>query len=252
MGKIAVFDSGLGGLTVLSELKKLMPGEDYIYFGDSANAPYGDKTPDELEVLCKNVCLKLLEADEIKCFVIACNTTTAKILDRLERDFPTVPFVGIEPAVAEAAEHEPGKNILVLATTGTVNSDRLKERIDGLKDKAYFKALAAPGIVPYVEGFMPDRDSFRAYLKDLLKDHSRDTDAVVLGCTHFPFVKEELKECFDKDIRFYDAAGGVALRVKELLKSKGILKAGGNGSICFMNSDPDKIKLEERLLNEYK
>ena len=99
---------------------------------------------------------------------------------------------------------------------------------------------------------MPDRDSFRAYLKDLLKDHSRDTDAVVLGCTHFPFVKEELKECFDKDIRFYDAAGGVALRVKELLKSKGILKAGGKGSICFMNSDPDKIKLEERLLNEYK
>ena len=69
MSKIAVFDSGLGGLTVLSELKKLMPGEDYIYFGDSANAPYGDKTPDELEALCRNVCLKLLEADEIKCFV---------------------------------------------------------------------------------------------------------------------------------------------------------------------------------------
>ena len=113
MSSIAVFDSGFGGLTVLKQLQRLMPEEDYIFYGDSANAPYGDKTPAELARLTASVCRQILEKDEIKCFVIACNTTTSEALGKLTETFPEARFVGIEPAVREAVRENPGSHILV-------------------------------------------------------------------------------------------------------------------------------------------
>ena len=256
MSKIAVFDSGLGGLTVLSALRKELPGEDYIYYGDSANAPYGDKTPEELLKLNTQVCTRLLEADDIKCFVIACNTTTSETLDKLTKVFPEHDFIGIEPAVAWAVNEHPGEHVLVLATTATINGKRLKKRLEELKDKAEITALAAPGIVPFVENEKTGSEEFLSYLKELLAPYKKDTDAVVLGCTHFPFVKAQLKECFDKDISFYDAASLVAKETKELLSKNDRLddkaKDGTTGSVTFLNSDTSKTELEEKLLNEYK
>ena len=142
MSSIAVFDSGFGGLTVLKELQKLMPGEQYIYYGDSANAPYGEKSPEELLELTTAVCKKILAEDEIKCFVIACNTTTSEAFGPLTAKFPDRQFVGIEPALRWAVEENPGKHILVLGTTATVNGKRLKSRYEELKDRADISLFA--------------------------------------------------------------------------------------------------------------
>ena len=238
MSSIAVFDSGFGGLTVLKQLQKLMPDEKYIFYGDSANAPYGEKSAGELLELTSEVCRRILEKDKIKCFVIACNTTTSEALEKLEERFPDQRFVGIEPAVRWAVRENPGKKILVLGTTATIRGKRLKAQLEELEGRAEISLLAATGIVPFVEGQNPDREKFEQYLRDVLR----------------PF-REELQACFDKKIRFYDAAIQVAEATKALLEADGCSfekdDQTGRGSVLFMNSDPGKIEKEKELLKEY-
>ena len=259
MSSIAVFDSGFGGLTVLKELQDLMPGENYIYYGDSANAPYGEKSPEELLELTTAVCEKILQENEVKCFVIACNTTTSEVFEPLTARFPEYPFIGIEPAVRWAAEENPGKHILVLGTLATARGRRLQQRLRELEGKADIEVYAARQIVPYVEGQNTDPKAFSEYLKEAMAPYRRDTDCVVLGCTHFPFVKRELAECFDKPVRFYDAAVHVAAETKDLLDERNLRESspaeGGSGKagcIRFMNSDVQKLAREEELFRIYK
>lgn len=259
MSSIAVFDSGFGGLTVLKQLQRLMPEENYIFYGDSANAPYGDKTPEELARLTKAVCREILKKDSVKCFVIACNTTTSEALGALMEEFPDQRFVGIEPAVRWAVKENPGSRILVLGTTATIRGKRLKKQLSELEGQAEISLYAATGIVPFVEGQQPDRKKFEEYLEEALLPYRKDTDCIVLGCTHFPFVKEELQACFEKKVRFYDAAVNVAEEARDLLEREQLLEAGGQGNgsekpagrVIFMNSDPNKIEKEQELLKNY-
>lgn len=216
MSKIVVMDSGFGGLTVLGELIKSLPDEEYIYYGDSANAPYGDKKHEELLCYTKEICQSLAEKYDVKCFVIACNTTTSEVWDELTGAFPGYDFVGIEPALKWAVRENPGKRILVLATTATTKGRRLQARYAELKDEADITLLAAPGIVPAVESASADSGEFRAYMNGLLAPYAGKTDCVVLGCTHFPFVKEQIREVLGDDISFYDAAVTVAEEVRAL------------------------------------
>ena len=250
MSKIVVMDSGFGGLTVLSELRKLMPDEEYIFYGDSANAPYGEKSHDELLKLTTDICRDLSSEYDVKCFVIACNTTSSEVWDELTQRFDKYDFIGIEPALKWAVEENPGKNILVLATTATTKGKRLRKRYEELKGKANITLLAAPGIVPFVEGDKKDAAAFLQYLKELLKDYIGKTDCVVLGCTHFPFVKDEIRQVLGNQIKFYDAAVQVAAEVKDLISSNGSVSTG-KGSILFMNSDPSKVEAEAGLLEKY-
>ncbi len=282
MSKIVVMDSGFGGLTVLKELKSAMPNEEYIYYGDSANAPYGEKTHDELLKLTSDICTEMTARYDVKSFVIACNTTSSEVWEQLTERFPAYDFVGIEPALKWAVEENPGRNILVLATTATTRGRRLKARYEELKNRANITMLAAPGIVPFVEGLNKDEFEFEAYLKELLKEQIGHTDCVVLGCTHFPFVKEELREVLGRDIRFYDAAVSVAEEVRRLScpcpseaeasdqssiaaeqskvpvfihtedrEKKETTEKSINHEIIFLNSDPDKIETEKQLLEAY-
>ena len=252
MSRIAVFDSGFGGLTVLKQLQRVMPEEKYIFYGDSANAPYGDKTAEELLSLTSEVCRKILEQDAVKCFVIACNTTTSEAMGKLQERFPDQRFVGIEPAVRRAVRENPGGKILVLGTTATIRGRRLQKQLGELEGQAEISLYAATGIVPFVEGQHADRMQFEQYLREAMEPFSEDTDCVVLGCTHFPFVRKELQECFKKEILFYDAAVQVAEETEALLAKEGLLeKTDGKGSVLFMNSDPSKIEKERELLEIY-
>ena len=210
MSKIVVMDSGFGGLTVLNELRKAMPDEEYIYYGDSANAPYGEKTHEQLEALTKHICGELSSLYEVKCFVVACNTSSSEVWSELTGAYASYDFIGIEPALKWAVDENPGKRILVLATTATTKGKQLKARYAELKDKADISLLAAPGIVPFVEGNDKDDKAFEAYLRELLKDYIGNVDCVVLGCTHFPFVKNRLETVLGDKVRFYDAAVSVA------------------------------------------
>ncbi len=283
MSKIVVFDSGFGGLTVLKELLKVLPDEEYIYYGDSANAPYGEKTHDELLKLDSAICSKVSAAYDVKCFVIACNTTTSEVWGELTDKYSEHDFVGIEPALAWAVRENPGKNILVLATTGTIRGKRLRSRYEEFKDQAEITLLAAPGIVPFVEKCDTDSEEFKAYLEELLAPYRDTVDCIVLGCTHFPFVKNEIREVLGKEVRFYDAAVTVAEEVRALLERKNALAAssgkGASGQetsaaaasswkaasgqetsaeaasadpkVIYLNSDPSKVELEARLLSIY-
>ncbi len=236
MSKIVVFDSGFGGLTVLKELLKVLPNEEYIYYGDSANAPYGEKTHDELLELTSAICSKVSDAYDVKGFVIACNTTTSEVWNELTEKYSDYGFVGIEPALAWAVRENPGKHILVLATTGTIKGKRLRARYEEFKDQADITLLAAPGIVPFVEKCDTDSEEFKAYLEELLKPYRDTVDCIVLGCTHFPFVKNEIREAVGREIRFYDAAVTVAGEVRGRLEKKQALAA---------SSEPEKAAAGE-------
>lgn len=250
--KIAVFDSGLGGLTVLSSLEVALPYEDFVYHGDSAHAPYGTRSDTELLKLNTVTIKKLLSDYDIKCFVCACNTTTSRIWDELCVRFSGYSFVGICPAVDWAVAENPGKNVLLMGTNATISSKKIKDRVLRLKQRANVKLLAAQDIVWAVENGTTKTQSFKDYLKALLLPFAEETDAIVLGCTHFPFVKSQIASFMKKSIKFYDASVVTAAETKKLLETNDLLnRETKTGSIIFLNSDPNKISIEESLLREY-
>lgn len=251
--KIAVFDSGLGGLTVLAALKKALPYEDFVYFGDSAHAPYGTKTDAELLRLCSATINKLSKDYDIKCFVCGCNTTTSRIWDELCLRFADYNFVGISPALDWAVAENPRGSVLLMGTDATIKSKKIKDRLRCLESRAKVNVISGQEIVMAVENQSVESEAFKNYLYSLLKPYADETDAIVLGCTHFPFVREKIARLMKKKVRFYDAAVVVAAETDKFLKTNHLLKSQKSpGSILYLNSDLLKVPLEEKLLLEYK
>ena len=190
---IGVFDSGLGGISVLKAIHQLLPAEQLIYVADSAHAPYGAKTTDYIQQRCQKVAEFLL-SQEIKVLVVACNTATVHAVEFLRTYLP-IPVVGIEPAVKPAARHSQSKVIGVLATQQTVNSVRLQRLIAEHAQGVQVILQACPGLVEHVEAgdFASEavQQLLTAYLQPLL-DVGADT--VVLGCTHYPFLSETIQQ----------------------------------------------------------
>ncbi len=253
--KIAVFDSGLGGISVLRELKKQLPGEDYLYYGDSANAPYGVRTAENIQELCDEVIRKIREKEgDIKCVVIACNTATSAAIEHLRKTFPDIHFIGIEPAIGWAANEMDHPLILTFATDFTVNGKMFRDNVKKLSDKARFISKGAPEFVKFVESGVTDAvdsEECRKYIDSLCEDINDKVDAIVLGCTHFPFIKEMIREEVAKKLdcepKLYDAAVLVALNVKKWLQENGLLEEKDRGSVEMMNSDPSKIDFMWKL-----
>ena len=209
--KIGMFDSGRGGTTVLTAVQRLLPEEEYSYIADASNCPYGEKSDEELYRIVRGNVKKLLEwGAEI--IVVACNTATTRCIARLREDYPEVSFVGTEPAVKLALESEFSK-VLVLATPNTIKSERMKELVGG----AQVELLACPGLAETIEKYYDtDIKKVREKLEELLTvDESYD--AVVLGCTHYPLIREEIQKFYPKAV-LLDGAEGVARRAKELVE----------------------------------
>ena len=244
---VAVFDSGVGGISVLRQLRKVLPNERYLYYGDSINAPYGTRSVEQIRELTLAAAEKVI-VQGVKALVIACNTATSAALEALKERYPEIIVVGIEPAVALAAEQFPGGRIGVMATPATLKGKRF------LENKARFDAvcsitpLPAPGLMELVEAGKSDTAEADAFLKDLLKPYLGQLDALVLGCTHYPFVENALRRVAGENVKLFDGAVVTAQQTKDALEAAGLLH-DGSGEVIFQNSFPgdSMLKLSRQL-----
>lgn len=244
---IGVMDSGLGGLSVLKEIIKLMPNEDYVYFGDSANAPYGTRTAEDVYRLTKNVVEMFIDQYNVKAVVIACNTATSAAAARLRAEYD-LPIIGLEPAIKPAAIDYPHGKIIAMATELTLAGSKFENRVRELGSNAEIIKVPAPDLVEYVEHGELDSTNVKNYLHQILDD-KLPVDAVVLGCTHFPFVQAAIQEVVGQDVAIYDGSSGAARQLKHQLEAiHKLLTASDQGTVNLNNSDPSQIKLMEKLL----
>ncbi len=240
---VAVFDSGLGGLSVLRALLRELPSEDFHYFGDSANAPYGTKRAEEVRSLTFAAARDLFERG-CKALVVACNTATSAAIDLLRKTWPGAPVVGIEPALGPAATH---KRILVLATEMTLRGTKFQQLLSRVGGEREVFCQAAPGIVEAVERGETDGPALAGYLEALLAPY-RGIEAVVLGCTHFPFAKTAIARALGGTVTFYDGAEGVAREARRRLAAAGLLsERSGEGRVELRNSRKDLEKISWKL-----
>jgi len=245
---IAVFDSGIGGISVLRQLQKAMPQERFYYFGDSANAPYGDRSEEEILDLTFKAVAHLLQKP-VKALVLACNTATAVAVEQLRQRYSQLMVVGIEPAVKLAADHYPGKTVGMLSTRATLRNPRVVRLMEQHGTRCRFVPLAAPELVPLIEGGLENSDQMQAALDRLLGPHRQQLDALVLGCTHYPFAAEAISRYLGPHVPLLDGSIGTATHTKHLLEQAGLLH-DGPGELLLENSSDDPVILERcrRLL----
>ena len=230
---ICFFDSGIGGATILREVVKLLPNEGYIYYSDSINNPYGEKSKEELFGIVDNVVKNLLEYNP-KIIVCACNTATAMVLTDIRAKYPDIVFIGTEPAVKVVFDNYKDKKSIVLTTKGTGESEKFLELFHKYETDNC-TLVPAPELANLIEN---NKDT-SFYLSNLLKEYV-GTEVVVLGCTHFPLVEDEIKNVLG-DVLFVDGSIGIANRINSLIK-----KNNGHGFIKTISTDRD---VEDRILN---
>lgn len=248
---IAVFDSGVGGISVLRHLLKALPGERFVYFGDSANAPYGSRPTGEVRALTLAAVETLLSEYPLKALVIACNTATAAAVKDVRAAHPELIVVGIEPALKVAADHFPGGRVGVLATEVTLREEKFDTLLHRFDENVTIYKIPAPGLVELVEKGMVDTPQTEALLKKVLKPYLGRLDAVVLGCTHYPFVKNAIRRVLGPSVVLLDGGEGTARETRRRLEAAGLLE-NGSGEVILRNSspDPDMLQLSRQRLNQ--
>lgn len=245
MRPIAVFDSGVGGISVLRALVKELPGEDFVYFGDSAHAPYGPRTTEEIRALTLENLRRLDETWHFKAAVIACNTATSAAIHELRLRYPDRPMIGIEPALKLAADRHPGGNILVMATETTLREEKFAVLAETVAQSCRVFRLPCPGLVELVERGEADSPETEACLRRLLAPCLQPApDAVVLGCTHYPFAANALRRILNPATELLDGSEGTARQTRRLLKASGLLREAPEGRVTLLNSSPDPAMLE--------
>ena len=243
---IGFMDSGLGGISVLREAVKLMPSEDYIYYGDSKNAPYGVKSQEEIRRLTFHVVDELLERG-IKGLAVACNTATSAAVKLLRVKYPELPIVGIEPAIKPAVENSKGGRILVLATPMTIKQEKFRQLLSKYAAKADIVPVPCDGLMEFVERGELEGEHLDDYFEAKIGRYLIPaTESSVLGCTHYPFLKKELKSYLkDRDIKLIDGSFGTVKELHRRLEEKNLLKEDSNkGTVQFLNSSDDPKILE--------
>ena len=248
-GKIGVFDSGIGGVTVLKEIVKILPNEDYIYYSDSKNNPYGDKTDTEIIKICDFIVKDLLDK-ECKIIVIACNTASARAVDYLRKKYKNINFIAIEPAYKMVHDYSFENPTLIMATKGTIESEKfnlLFHKYDN--HKTYL--LPCVGLADIIE--KEDEKALEKYLEEHLEPYKGKVKDVVLGCTHYPLIKEQIQNVLGK-VEFFEGSNRLAVHLKEVLEKENLLnKQKEKGSIKFIDSSNSELKEERffKILNNY-
>ena len=246
---IAVIDSGVGGISVLRKLVQLMPQERFLYFGDSANAPYGTKSTAQVQAMTEATVERLMQRG-IKALVVACNTATATSIGMLREKYPDFIIVGIEPAVKPAVLQHPQGTVGIMATPVTLRGEKLKRLIAQFPHPDV-RMIPAPGLVELVEAGLANSPQADAFLATVLGPFAGKLDALVLGCTHYPFVIPAIRRILGENTELYDGGTGTALQTRRRLEAAGLLY-DGPGCVVFENSlnEPHIIELCKQLLTE--
>lgn len=240
---IGVFDSGVGGLSVLREIRRELPGEDLLYVADSGHAPYGNKSRETIEARSAAI-VEFLLSRNAKAIVVACNTATSAAVGTLRARF-AVPIVAMEPAVKPAAESTKSGVIGVLATSGTLGSSNFARLHERFGEKSDILVQACPGLVELVEAGDLASSAARAlvekYVAPLLE---RKADNIVLGCTHYPFLAPLIRELAGPGVAIIDSSGPVARELRRRLTNAGLLSQKGSGGTeqFWTSAHPDKTR----------
>lgn len=250
---IAVFDSGIGGVSVLKELVSTLPNENFIYYGDTANAPYGVKSAEKVRELTFSVYEKL-KAEGIKAFVIACNTATSVAVADLREKYPDDIIIGVEPALKPAVESREHPTVAVLATPLTLKEDKFAKLLSRFESNAHVISFACPGLVEFVERGEIEGENLHKFLSELLFPlKNENLDCVVLGCTHYPFVKAEISAILGENVKIFDGSVGTAQNTRRRLENADLLNdAKEKGRVIFIDSSyPKKVNASESTLVKF-
>ncbi len=242
---IGFMDSGVGGISVLREAVKLLPNENFIYYGDSANAPYGTRPKEEILALTQNV-VEFLLKNNAKAVVIACNTATSFAIKELRESY-SIPIIGIEPALKPAAKLYQNSKIIVMATVMTLKGEKFAKLAAEYAGSNKIIPIACPGLVELIEeGDFLQNDKVDVYLKNILKDYiNEDISAIVLGCTHYPFIKPHLQKLFSDKTMIIDGSYGTCIHLANQLEKFTLLNTNKDkGSVQIYNSSNSKKLLD--------
>lgn len=230
-GKIVVFDSGVGGASVLRHLRRMLPKEDFLYFGDDANAPYGVRSTEEVRRLTLAAVDKLVQAYPVKALVVACNTATSAAICDLRKKYPDLIVVGIEPALKLAADRFPGGHIGIMATDVTLREKKLNDLMARFAENCTISRISAPGLVELVEQGLGSSVQAERLLAPILSPYRGKLDALVLGCTHYPFAHVPISKILGERTLLLDGGEGTARQTRRRLAEMGLLyqedKSGG-------------------------
>ena len=243
--KIGVFDSGISGITVLKEIIRILPNENYIYFSDSLYNPYGDKSPKKIIHRCEEITQFLIK-ENCKAIVIACNTASATAVQYLRKKYKNMLFIAIEPAYKMVYDYAYEKPTLVMATKGTIRSEKFNLLFQKYNNhKTYLHACI--GLADIIE--KGDKEKIQKYLKKEIGIFKGKVNNVVLGCTHYPLIETQIREVLGKDITFFNGAARLAIHLKDELEARDLLE-NKEGKVEFLDSQnlPEKEKRFWELL----
>lgn len=240
---VGVMDSGVGGLSVLGEIQRLLPGESLLYVADCGHVPYGEKSADYIRQRCRHIAGFFRERGA-KAMVLACNTATVAAVADLRELYPDWPLVGMEPAVKPAAAATRSGVVGVLATTGTLQSAKFAALLDRFASDVQVVTQPCPGLVELIEtgdlGSPVLRQLLQGYVQPLL---DAGCDTLILGCTHYPFLRPLLADMVPQDVAIIDTGAAVARQLERLLAARGLLAEGPAREAAFWSSaDPANLQ----------
>ena len=247
---IAVFDSGVGGISVLRHLRRVMPGERFLYFGDSANAPYGSRSTEAVRELTLAAMEKLTTEYPVKALVIACNTATAAAVKQVREAYSHMIVIGIEPALKLAADHFPGGRVGVMATEVTLREEKFDQLLSRFPH-CQVEKIPAPGLVQLIEAGKTEGEEILALLQKILGPYVGKLDALVLGCTHYPFAAKAITQVLGSQVTLLEGGDGTARETQRRLTQAGLMENGA-GELVIFNSANDEamLALSRKLLEE--
>lgn len=237
---IGVFDSGIGGLSILKALRAELPGEDFVYFADTAHAPYGERGDEFVAARTRVVVDQLRREHAVKALVVACNTATAAAIHLIRAEHPDLPLVGVEPALKPAVALSRTRRIGVLATRGTLASEKFRRLHESLARQAEFVLQPCDGLADAIEKREDDciEALCRAYAAagGPWGGREGEADVMVLGCTHYPFVQDTLAAIVGTQVRLIETGAPVARQTRRMLEAAGLQAAAGRGTIRLQSS----------------